>query len=471
MSSGGRALLIPENVLSGGGALTTAGSSASASMDDANLLLDDPSRFWRSTDNYYSRSYVKLTINDGTHMSADCFAMVGHNLRRGDQYRFVPTNSADIIGGNYEVMVPTGTISSSQVTGPSTPNLHLDVDEGATPGGTWLAETAPGTWTARFSFGTPATAPKTGANRQVFWVYVRANGAHTHGATAATLKCELFETGGVSALANLGTKTIYGTTGQWVFFSWNASLLATSDGSAVEIKLTSTSRDNSSLGTTYIGCEVDAITWPVEKTTAYVPVTSGDFDWVTYDPFSGDASFPYHSAVVPPSSPILVQFGSILSFRYGILMIRSDHAPTDYDYLTEVQLEPDGYVQIGCLVIGQSFTPSINVSYGKLMGTIDTSPRQRTYGGQMFGSRRPVRRMVSVKLDFLTPAEAHALVDRVLWQAGLMKPMIVSILPDDATQSKHTTIFGVVRNAENWISIKSAQGYENSVELEFEEIL
>ena len=76
-----------------------------------------------------------------------------------------------------------------------------------------------------------------------------------------------------------------------------------------------------------------------------------------------------------------------------------------------------------------------------------------------------------MRLGHLTPAEAHTVLDRMIWRHGLMKPFVVSLLPDDATQGKATTLFGHIRNAENWLGIQPDSGYENTLELEFEEVL
>lgn len=446
----GNALLIPENLMAMPGATAVAGSEASASMAATNALTEAPSKFWRSTSQAPAYSYSYYGLPRGA-FSVSAIALVGHNLYRGDQYRFF-TDSGSILAG-YTGYNPTGTVAGATT---NTASTYADVDNGeATPSATFATPSSPNlAWSLCLSFATPGVAPVAGADKQAFWVYVKATPTTS---SYCTINCWLYESG--VAVANLGTRSIASSTGQWLCFPWNASSLGTASGANVECYLYMT---KVSVGN-YV--QVGSVVWACDALAR-----TNDSGWLTYSPFSG-SGITYKPVVEGKGNVLLYQVGSTINPGSIHVQLRLSQSPLDYSALTEVLPTPPGYAQIGCLVAGEAWQPTINMSYGKLAGVLDSSPRKRTYGGGMFGSRRPTRRVVSLALGHATTAEAHTILDRMLWRHGLMKPFVVSTMPDDATQGKATTLFGHIRNAENWLSIQPDEGYENSMELEFEEVL
>jgi len=462
-------ILIPENLLALRNVAVLAGSEASASMADDNLLTESPSEFWRSTDNKPANVTVVLQAAANTAVQADTFALIGHNLYRGDQWRVA---LYETIGG-YSTLAPNGTVSTTNVSCPSgAANSHLDVDDAFSPDANWITPTVPGTaWVARWTTTNPAT-PKTGANLQSIWVWAKSTSAVSYGSVAPTLKCEIFETGGGTALADLGTKTISSTTGQWVFFPWDASILADPDGSEVEIQLTGSGRDLRYTPTTKKDCSVGSVVWHHEAATL-LPTTSPtrDSGWKTVAPFSG-SGVTYYPEVSGIASADHHQFStSVAAYPLAVLMIRSDYAPTDFAPLAETLPVPPGYVQAGSVILGQRFSPACDRDFGPLVSTKDYSSKSRTYGGQRFGSRRFVQRILSLPLNWLTPAEAHTLFDRILWRQGILKPIFVSILPGDSTEEKHTSFLASLRNPENAMVATTTRGKSRAMTLEFEEEL
>ncbi len=87
----------------------------------------------------------------------------------------------------------------------------------------------------RAGFPTPATAPATGADLQEFRVLLRKDAT---GGSDPTYDIELWETGGGAALATLVSgATLTSDSGEVVSATWDASLLGTADGSAVELRV------------------------------------------------------------------------------------------------------------------------------------------------------------------------------------------------------------------------------------------
>jgi RHS repeat-associated protein len=111
---------------------------------------------------------------------------------------------------------------------------HLD-DDPDDPDGDWATATTVDDTELRAGFATPATEPVAGTDLQEFRVLVRKDAS---GGVDPTVDLELWESGGGSALATLVSGvTVSSETGQVVSGTWDAALLATADGSAVELRV------------------------------------------------------------------------------------------------------------------------------------------------------------------------------------------------------------------------------------------
>ena len=449
-----RMMIIPENLMALSQARVAAGSEASATMADDNLLTEEPSEFWRSTNNAPTSVVISAGLTD-IDTTANALAIIGHNLYRGDQYRVVVGATSP---AGFAVVLPNETVSSVNVTGPSTPDLHFDVDDGETFDGDWITPIVAATnWSIIFGFNAPGGTPTAGANLQAFCVYVKSATTPAHVEKAATLTCDLFFPGGF--IRTLGTKSISASGGQLVFFPWDIDTLAAAD---VQVRLTCS-------GSAACYLSVGSAFWAAEY-PAVQGGTSVGGTWATYNPFVG-TGIAYLPEAKGQGSAILVQFGSTLSFRHATLYIRSDHAPSDYDYTKEILPVVPGYVQIGVIIIGETWSPAHDIQNGPFIGARDASSKGRTYGGQSFGSRRFVQRILSMPLAILTPEEAHTLFDRVIWRHGILKKFFVALMPGDATEGKHTGFLASLKNAEHTMLTTPAEARNRSMILEWEEEL
>ncbi len=123
-------------------------------------------------------------------------------------------------------------VSSVNLTGATVANLEDDPDS---PDANWATATTVADTELRAGFPTPAAAPATGADLQQFRVLLRKNAT---GGGDPTYDIELWETGGGAALATLiSGATLTSDTGEVVSATWDASLLGTADGSAVELRV------------------------------------------------------------------------------------------------------------------------------------------------------------------------------------------------------------------------------------------
>ena len=142
-------------------------------------------------------------------------------------------------------------------------------DDPDSPDGNWFT-TSGSNGSLRVSFPTPTSNPTTGADVQEFRVQLRKNAT---GGGTPTYSAELRETGGGTALQTLATDATIDTTGTGsvVSLTWDASNLATADGSAVELLLTFTKGGG---GPNERNVEVGAAEWNVDYSAAAVPTNT-----------------------------------------------------------------------------------------------------------------------------------------------------------------------------------------------------
>ena len=123
-------------------------------------------------------------------------------------------------------------VSSTNLTGATVANLDDDPDD---PDANWATATSVADTSIQVGFPTPPTDPKLGAGLQQFQVLLRKDAA---GGNDPTYDIELWETGGGAPLATLVSgATLSSDTGEVVAATWDASLLGSADGSAVELRI------------------------------------------------------------------------------------------------------------------------------------------------------------------------------------------------------------------------------------------
>ena len=123
-------------------------------------------------------------------------------------------------------------VSSTNLTGATVANLDDDPDS---PDGNWATATTVADTSIQVGFPTPPGDPTPGADLQEFRVLLRKDAA---GGNDPTYDIELWETGGGAPLATLiSGATLSSDTGEVVSVTWDALLLGTADGSAVEVRV------------------------------------------------------------------------------------------------------------------------------------------------------------------------------------------------------------------------------------------
>lgn len=453
-------LLIPEILATQAGVADT-GSEASASLAAENLLTDELWQAWRSGINIPGNTAGYGGINGDPLLNLDAVAMAGLNMVPGNGEVMAVLMNNTLPYSAFQAMVPTAIAASTGITG-----AYTDVDEGfgATDGSYIVPTTSNSSVT--FDFGTPTNTPRTGAMRQAFWVRVFAS-ADTEGANAwkrPTVRVDLYEnvSGSPHFIRTLGTKAVFGTVPHWLFFSWDASLLATANGSNVQARVIFGQETVS--GTQ---ARLDSIVWACEST--HISGAGGyvaDSGWVKIlaDPISG-SGWEIQPARADWNSRWSYKFDQAYSASRVYFYLREDHvSPETLTSTVRVVLcTPPGYVEAGKLAAGIWWSPAINRAEGQFVTVDDPSPKNDDEGGGEWGSREDARDSFKIKLDWLTEQEAAWLNRRLLHEYGTLTPFYIELEPD-ATQELGFGGWVTLLSASNPISRRNTDTYLYSME-------
>ena len=133
----------------------------------------------------------------------------------------------------FEAVVLDAVVSSTNLSRATVANLDDDPDA---PDADWATAVDGKLDTdLRTGFATPSQAPSLGPGLQEFRVLLRKDAT---GGNDPTYDIELWETGGGAALATLlSGATLSSDSGEVVSVTWDASLLGSADGSAVELRI------------------------------------------------------------------------------------------------------------------------------------------------------------------------------------------------------------------------------------------
>lgn len=88
----------------------------------------------------------------------------------------------------------------------------------------------------------------------------------------------------------------------------------------------------------------------------------------------------------------------------------------------------DGYFEFARIVLGQSWSPTYNMSYGVAIHWLDSGSQSRTEGGSLRSEPRAQYRRWSFSLDALSAAERGELMDE-LRRAGLSREVFINCYP------------------------------------------
>lgn len=464
----GYGLIIPENLIALSGASVSSDSEASTSMSDQNLLTEEPSEFWRSTINDPTKTNSFLSPLRGALVTVvdPVIPIINHNLYRGDQFRVFLTDSPTTVTSPSDYS-PVASIVDNCL------GSYADIDnEWDTSVGSWITADSGETWSIILKFSVVRGDLPTKTNDCSFWLCVKSTGTPSQSGRNNPIVAAELQSGNIDDQdfrKDLGTKTITSTTGQWVWFSFSrADLDAAAVDDNVFLKLSFSSRYLLSAADTI--AVLGHLRSVVLRTEALVGSVGADSGWLTYNPFVG-SGINYAPEVQGQPAYAYVKFSGSFTFRQALVMFRSDRTPGDFNPLTENHPAIDGYVQVGCMMLGGAWSPATDRGHGPYIGTVDLSSKGVTDGGQTFGSRRPVLRTLSWPLIVLSKSEGNTILDRLLWRNGTLKKYFVHLNPGDSVEDTHGGFLATLKASENVMSTTAATEGNRSITLEFVEAL
>jgi hypothetical protein len=110
---------------------------------------------------------------------------------------------------------------------------------------------------------------------------------------------------------------------------------------------------------------------------------------------------------------------------------------TSCSYIT-LEIIDDGpmmindYFEISRLIIGPSWTPTYNTSFGLESGVVDLSVNNRSEAGDLFTSNAPSYNTLKFDLKYMNKSDRTEL-NKILKLVGTKKPIFVSLFPDSTT--------------------------------------
>lgn len=459
------------NLIDVAGRSHSVGGSAVAALPASNISTEEPSEVARVSilDPRHTVFSTIFSDQTGDAWDVNMMACVNHNAlppphgttqNGAGQFRFIGAKSIGGISSNtyedvvgYSRLAPDAITASTNITGGVT-----NVDESpAAPDGALVAPTTTGSaWSARFSFPTPTATPRVGSQLQCFVLY------HTFTDAGAiswwpSLTVKLFE--GSTEVADLGTR--YFAADGYSVWAWDASLLSTANGSAVEVEVSSTP-----VGGNYLA--LDAISWDCERGTLFQGAE--DSGWLDIPggflaPWDGDrtprvddlpptASFHYIPTTGWENITALH-----LAFRApSFLVSNHDNLLANAEKLLPTHLD------VGVVCAGAAFLALYGAKYGAPPTYSITSEPvgvNKTAGGQNYTADLYRYRSVDVTL-LLTRDEMRSLTDRLDWRKGRTGAFYVALEPAvDLNYQLHSAFWATLDGEPGAVIPEVMAYYEN----------
>lgn len=131
----------------------------------------------------------------------------------------------------------------------------------------------------------------------------------------------------------------------------------------------------------------------------------------------------------------------------AIAMMPYDMRPVRYGLLEIDDQNGPGFQELGKLIAGFGYQPSVNYEFGAEFGYQDPSIKERTRGGQVHIDAREAFRIFRFQLNWLEEAESMTHIETLLKSHGTKKPLFVSLRPDSGRFLDKYSMFGSLRES------------------------
>lgn len=388
-----------------------------------NLRTAQPWQSARWTDLRYESTAAYALYRDAAY-PVDGAGIVAHNLSRGATVRLLAFDGQSEPFEHASVVAPDAVLSSSGFTGA----LSTIASDPRTEDGTWM--TSSGAATVRCSFGsmTSSHVLATGSTSQLFLIRARRAGSSSG---SPTLTARLRQSG--AAVGSLGSVVVDTNAGALYAFAWDGSSVSDATGAGVEIEIECTAAGAARI-------DLNGLAWIAYQIPDFVSVV-GDTGWLTVPRFDGDAEWAdLPTDEEPPTQTALLRFGERAEgVAQLVLLIRDpDNA--------------DGFLDIGVWPAGVIWSPAQGVDEGALLGLRPRTAVLESVGGSKWGSRLLEPRRFPLVFGALSSSEAVGLHERVIRRKGRLGPVLVSVLPEDATTGPALCAWCTVAEADDLIA-------------------
>lgn len=423
----GKLRILHPNILGTQSASATANSQASSSLAASNVITSRLWQKWRSTSVNPEDTIIFGRINGDPLFKMNGIALAGLSMSPGNGEVMAVLMAGGLTIPAFTAYQPTSIVASNAITG-----LVTAVDEGiaAASDTSYIKPVGTSGSYVTFALANPISNPRTGDRRQAFVLRVKAS-ADTSGSQAfarPSVTVKLYENvGGVSTFRRtLGTKAVFGTSAHLLFFSWNASDLATANGSDAQVRVEFT-------GTTVADAWLDAIEWQCESDHITGTTIVAETGWSTIlpDPVSGTGA-DYAAQDGGPRRRWSYKFDQSYDAARVYIFLREDYVPaeTSTSFNRFLLRTPRSYVEMGKLAAGLWWEPAINRAQGHFLTITDPSAVVDGEDGDRWGTRSGAFDDLRISLERLTETEMAWLRQRIFHESGTLGQFYIELEPD-----------------------------------------
>lgn len=425
----GKLRILHPNILGTQSASATANSQASSSLAASNVITSRLWQKWRSSSVNPDETIIFGRINGDPLFKLDGIALAGLSMSPGNGEVMAVLMEDGLTIPAFTAYQPTSIVASNAITGTVT---NVDEGIGAASDGQYIKPTAYSGSYVTLAMGDPGANPRTGARRQAFVLRVKAtvdtDGSNAYKRPSVTVK--LYENvGGVSTFRRtLGTKAVFGTSAHLLFFSWDASDLATANGSDVQVRI-----EFNGLATEAVDAWLDAVEWQCESDhiTGVSIVAETGWSTILPDPVSGlAADYPAQDGDLRRRWSY--KFDQSYDAARVYIFLREDYVPAESATSVNRFLlrSPRSYVEMGKLAAGLWWEPAINRAQGHFLTITDPSAVVDGEDGDRWGTRSGAFDDLRISLERLTETEMAWLRQRIFHESGTLGQFYLELEPD-----------------------------------------
>lgn len=127
---------------------------------------------------------------------------------------------------------------------------------------------------------------------------------------------------------------------------------------------------------------------------------------------------------------------------------------------------PDPYIEVSRLIIGDYWSPVYNTSFGISLGIVDNSEHSRTQAGNLLTEVGSLHKTLSLELNYLTNTDRNTLFT-ILRTNAKRRALYVSVFPEDDDPNKEVIhqIYGRLTNVAS-ITHPQFSVYASSLDIE-----